>query len=116
VTNQNQQSFGGERSWSGWLPSFPAGESGYWGNMEWSLDDPTGTLEVTFNRTSAPSRDEVGAFLEQVKPIVGRSAIRTLLVNGERVNGRGLLTYPEIATPVLYAAARQRTVGVPTRS
>ncbi len=83
--------------------------------MEWNLDDPTGTLEVTFNGV-LPTRDEVGAFLERVKPIVSRSAIRTLLVNGERVNRRGPLIYPDIATPVLYAAARRRTVRVPTPS
>lgn len=83
--------------------------------MEWSLDDPTSTLEVTFNPV-APSRDEVGAFLEQVHPIISRSAIRTLLVNGERVNRRGPLTYPDVATPVLYEAARRRTLGVPTPS
>jgi hypothetical protein len=84
--------------------------------MEWSLDDSTDTLEVTFNQAVAPSRDEVVAFLEQVEPIVSRSAIRTLLVNGERVNRRGPLTYPDVATPVLYESARRRTLGVPTPS
>jgi hypothetical protein len=80
-------------------------------DMEWRLDDPTGTLEVTFNRAEAPSRDEVGAFLEQVKSIASQSAVRALLVNGERVTGHRALTYPEIATPVLYEAARWRTLG-----
>ena len=83
--------------------------------MEWSLDDPTGTLEVTFNPAAAPSRDEVGAFLEQVKPIVSQSPIRTLVVDGERMTRRGPLTYPDVAIPVLYEAARRRTVGVHAR-
>ena len=83
--------------------------------MEWRLDEPTGTLEVNFSAV-APSREDVGAFLAVVKPIVSRSAIRTLLVNGERVTRRGPLTYPDVATRVLYEAARRRTVGAPVRS
>ena len=83
--------------------------------MDWRLDDPTGTLEVSFNGAAAPSRDEVGEFLEQVEPIVIQSVVRTLLVNGEPVTRRRPLTYPEVATPVLYEAARRRTLG-PTSS
>ena len=81
--------------------------------MEWSLDDPTGTLAVTFNAVVAPTRDLVDAFLDQVKPIAGGSTIQRLVVNGERVTRRGPLRYPDIATPVLYEAARRRTTGVP---
>ena len=80
-------------------------------SMEWRLHNLTGTLEVMFNRAEAPSRDEVGAFLEQVRPIASQSAIRALLVNGEPVTSRRPLSYPEIATPVLYEAARRRTLG-----
>jgi hypothetical protein len=80
--------------------------------MEWRLDHPTGTLEVTFNRGAAPSREEVGAFFEQIQPLLSERAVRTLLVNGERLAGRGPLTYPDIACPVLYEAARRRTLEV----
>jgi len=79
--------------------------------MEWRLDDPTGTLEVRCNLAEVPSRDEVGAFLEQVKPIASQSTGRTLLVSGEAVTRRRPLSYPEIATPVLYEAARRRSLG-----
>jgi hypothetical protein len=38
------------------------------------------------------------------------------MIDGERVNRRGRSAYPDIATAVLYEAARRRTFGVPTPS
>jgi hypothetical protein len=76
--------------------------------MEWRLDEPTGTLEVIFPQGSAPPREEVEAFLRDVKPLVEDRQVRTLAINGTRVSRRGAFTSQEIAGPVRYEAAQWR--------
>jgi hypothetical protein len=77
--------------------------------MRWELHERMGMLEVTFDEAPPPSREEVEGFLQQVQPLVADVEVRTLLVNGKRVNRTQGLSYPEIAGPIRYEAARRRT-------
>jgi hypothetical protein len=77
--------------------------------MRWELHEEMRTLEVTFDEAPPPSREEVEGFLQQVQPLVADLEVRALLLNGERVNRPRGLSYPEIAGPIRYAAARRRT-------
>jgi hypothetical protein len=85
--------------------------------MRWELHEQMGTLEVTFDEAPPPSREEVEGLLQQVQPLVSDLEVRALLLNGERVKRHQGLSYPEIAGPIRYEAARQRTArtqGLPT--
>jgi hypothetical protein len=77
--------------------------------MRWELHEQMGTLEVTFDEAPPPSREEVEGFLRQVQPLVADVEVRALLLNGERVKRHQGLSYPEIAGPIRYEAARRRT-------
>jgi hypothetical protein len=77
--------------------------------MRWELHEQMGTLEVTFDEAPPPSREEVEGFLRQVQPLVADVEVRALLLNGERVKRNQGLSYPEIAGPIRYEAARRRT-------
>ena len=77
--------------------------------MRWELHEEMRTLEVTFDEAPPPSREEVEGFLQQVQPLVAGVGVRALLLNGERVKRPQGLSYPEIAGPIRYEAARRRT-------
>ena len=77
--------------------------------MHWELHEQMGTLEVSFDEAPPPSREEVEGFLQQVQPLVADVEVRALLLNGERVKRHQGLSYPEIAGPIRYEAARRRT-------
>jgi hypothetical protein len=77
--------------------------------MRWELHEQMGTLEVTFDEAPPPSREEVEGFLQQVQPLVADVEVRALLLNGERLKRHQGLSYPEIAGPIRYEAARRRT-------
>jgi hypothetical protein len=102
-------------SWRPSWPSFAVAQIGYpTAVMEWRFDQSARILEVTFNGGEAPSRDEVGAFLRQVEPLVSSRAVQMLLINGKRVTHRRPLAYGEIASPMLYEAARRRSLRIPS--
>ena len=77
--------------------------------MRWELHEQLGTLEVTFDEAPPPSREEVEGLLQQVQPLVADVEVRSLFLNGERVKAHQGLSYPEIAGPIRYEAARRRT-------
>ena len=77
--------------------------------MRWELHEQMAILEVTFDEAPPPSREEVEGFLRQVQPLVADVEVRALLLNGERVKRNQGLSYPEIAGPIRYEAARRRT-------
>jgi hypothetical protein len=88
--------------------SFRACRGGYGAVMRWQLRPPD-TLEISLLEGAPPSREEVNSFLEDVKPLVGMVGLHALVLDGERIDRRRPLTYPEIAAPILYEAARSRT-------
>lgn len=86
--------------------------------MRWVIRDsmwahePTHTIEVEFNPATPPRREEVEGFLAAVEPFLSNGAISALVLNGTTLRRTGrVLSYPEFALPVRYAAARCRSAS-----
>ena len=60
-----------------------------------------------------PDRDEVEVFLTAVEPFLSKGAISAVVLNGTALRPAGnVVSYPELALPVRYAAARCRSAAL----
>lgn len=91
--------------------------------MRWTIRDsvwanqPTHLIEVEISPSAPPEREEVEGFLTAVEPFLSKGAIGAVVLNGERLRPAGnVVSYPELALPVRYAAARCRSAASPPDS
>lgn len=76
--------------------------------LESQHDEGSGTLWVHFGEGLPPSRAEVDEFLLQLSPLLRAGTVRSVSVNGARVNRLRSQTVDDVASPVRYEAARRR--------
>ena len=88
--------------------------------MRWAIRDsvwanqPTHVIEVEISPTAPPEREEVEGFLTAIEPFLSKGAIGAVVLNGENLRAAGVVvSYPELALPVRYAAARCRSAASP---
>ena len=86
--------------------------------MRWVIRDsvwsnqPTHVIEVEISPAAPPEREEVEGFLTAVEPFLSKGAIGAVVLNGENLRPAGnVVSYPELAPPVRYAAARCRSAA-----
>jgi hypothetical protein len=86
--------------------------------MRWAIRDsvwankPTHTIEVEITPAAPPDRDEVEGFLTAIEPFLSKGAISAVVLNGTALRPAGnVVSYPELALPVRYAAARCRSAA-----
>ena len=86
--------------------------------MRWVIRDsvwanqPTHVIEVEISPAAPPEREEVEGFLTAVEPFLSKGAIGAVVLNGENLRPAGnVVSYPELALPVRYAAARCRSAA-----
>ncbi len=71
-------------------------------------------IEVEISPAAPPEREEVEGFLAAVEPFLSKGAIGRVVLNGENLRPAGnVVSYPELALPVRYAAARCRSAASP---
>jgi hypothetical protein len=75
-------------------------------------NQPTHVIEVEISPAAPPGREEVENFLTAVEPFLSMGAIGAVVLNGEHLGATGnVVSYPELALPVRYAAARCRSAA-----
>ena len=86
--------------------------------MRWVIRDsvwanqPTHVIEVEISPAAPPEREEVEGFLATVEPFLAKGAISAVVLNGEKLRPAGtVVSYPELALPVRYTAARCRSAA-----